>query len=72
MPSAGPIFLPFDGPGQDVARSLSSLDLLRANNHASTAPNEPFAVNMAPDSFERVRFCHRLDFLTGKKTIQCP
>ena len=72
MPSPDLILAPFDGPDQDVARSLSPLDLLRAKNHASTAPNKPFAVNMAPDSFERVRFCPRLDFLTGQKAIQCP
>ena len=36
MPSSGLILVPFDGPGQGPARSLSSLDLLRAKTHPAT------------------------------------
>jgi hypothetical protein len=72
MPSAGLILTPFDGPGQDLARSLSPPDFLPPKTHLAIAPNEPFAVNMAPDPFERVRFCPHLDFLAGQTAIRYP
>jgi hypothetical protein len=72
MSPPGLILVQFDGPGQDPARSLSSLDLLRAKTHPAAAPNEPFGLKMAPGPFERAGFCLRLDFLTGKSAIQYP
>jgi hypothetical protein len=72
MLSASLILAPFDGPRQDPARFLSPLDLLSANTHLATAPNEPFGLRMAPDPFERAGFCLRLDFLAGQRAIQYP
>ena len=72
MPSADLILAPFDGLGQDPARSLSSLDLLPAKTHPATPPNEPFGLKMPPDPFERVGSCLRLDFHTGESAIQYP
>jgi hypothetical protein len=72
MPSARLILAPFDGPVQDPARSLSSLELLSDKTHPATAPNEPFGLRMAPDPFERAGFCLRLDFLSDQRTIQYP
>jgi len=72
MPSADIILAPFDGPGQGLALSVSSLDLLPANTHPATALNEPFGLKAASDPFERLDFCLRFDSLTGQRTIQYP
>jgi hypothetical protein len=72
MPSAELILVPFNGPGQDPARVLSSLDLLPVKTHQATAPNESFSIKMAPDPFEPAGFCLRLDLLAGQEAIQYP
>jgi hypothetical protein len=72
MPSAGLILAPFDGPGQDLARFLSSPDLLPAGTHPAPALNERFGLKLARSPLELAGFCVRVDFLTGQKVIQYP
>jgi hypothetical protein len=72
MRSAGFILAPFDGPSQDPARSLSSLDLLRANTHPAPALNERFGLKLARSPLEPAGFCLRVDFPTGQKVNQYP